>query len=64
MDAVTRNAAATKEAASQELTILRRQLISAQTMLQEKEAALNQTKELLTQQNVHRVSLVLSSWMV
>jgi len=50
LDAVNKNAAAAKEAASQELALMRRQLVSTQAMLQEKDAALNQSKEQLSQQ--------------
>ena len=52
LDAVTKNAAAAKEAASQELALMRRQLVSTQAMLQEKDASLNQSKEQLSQQQV------------
>lgn len=44
---MTKNAATAKEASAQELGIMRRQLVSAQTMLREKEAALAQTKQQL-----------------
>ena len=56
LDSVTRNAAAAKEASSHELAIMRRQLVSTHAMLQEKDAALLQTREQLTEQQV-RASL-------
>lgn len=49
LDAAMKNAAAAKEASVNELAIMRRQLTSAHSMLQEKDAQLTQTKQQLTE---------------
>lgn len=57
LDAVTKNAAAAKEAASQEMAIMRRQLVATQSMLQEKDIALNQSKAQLSNEQVIHIHL-------